>query len=891
MITLATNQYWTKSSDSPKIQMSFYYDKRRNGANMEYQIKTSIRPLTETSSGSFGYAIFQDIKLDNVDYETGHTLKSEGSNNRWSTAIEYTTGWFTVSNKTSGNTNLKIRIWCDKGAKRDKTYEYSLEVDPAYPVITSFNVSQRDETSVQYNYSVDSGIDYAWYSINGGSWQGLPSNNVISGLSAGTGYNFKLKVRRQDSQLTAETGNVYQETYPYPSIIDPIPNFKIGDAFALWLNNPLSRQCEARILDANNNQMSSATSSDYIFGPAFNDTTSINNYYQSIPNSPSGNYKIRLIVSSLNRDTTINGGTYSVNEETNRPTFSDFSYQDVNATTLALTGDNQSIIPKYSNVRATISTSNKAVAKNYATMSSYKFTCGSQSASEDYSASSAVNITLNNVENGNFTIQAIDSRQLSTPITKSATTIVNYSELVKDVTSTLQRTGGVSEETKLTLKGTIWHQNFGQVTNSIKSVTYKYRVLNSGSEYTTGTTTITPTIDANDKFSFVGTILGDTSEGFDIANSYEVVVTVSDELSTVNYTFVISSGKPHIAYHKNGISIMGAYIPENGGKLQIDGVNIENLLGGGGGLNIGSIIEFAGSNIPTGFLKCEGQSLSKNQYPDLFDVIGYTYGGSGNNFNIPNLKGRTPVGVDSTDTNFDALGKTYGDKTHTHSINGHTHHYGLRYIGYYGDTQLEGSNGVGIMNYSSDNNYTLSGYGANTGSITTNNMNGGTTQSVQTVAPNSYQMEGNTSYTGMNTNNGSSYQPSFATYFIIKVENTVLVPQTSQVTSTYEESANDVYSCNYVNNLLTFSETTISIGSLGAKGEKYDQQANINMPAGYKPIAIASFGLTGSGYTMVAINKLQLLNTNKVMYSVRNTESASTGDLTLYVGVLYVKNG
>lgn len=86
---------------------------------------------------------------------------------------------------------------------------------PRYANITSFSVNKRDTSSVTFNWSTDAACDWAWYSIdNGGSWNNLPPNNIITGLSAGTGYNFKLKVRRTDSQLITESSTVYQTTYP-----------------------------------------------------------------------------------------------------------------------------------------------------------------------------------------------------------------------------------------------------------------------------------------------------------------------------------------------------------------------------------------------------------------------------------------------------------------------------------------------------------------------------------------------------------------------------------------------------------------------------------------------------------------------------------------------------
>ena len=51
---------------------------------------------------------------------------------------------------------------------------------------------------------------------------------------------------------------------------------------------------------------------------------------------------------------------------------------------------------------------------------------------------------------------------------------------------------------------------------------------------------------------------------------------------------------------------------------------------------VGSYISYSTLNtVPDGFMVCDGRSLTKTDYPELFAVIGYTYGGSGENFNIP----------------------------------------------------------------------------------------------------------------------------------------------------------------------------------------------------------------------------------------------------------------
>ena len=50
------------------------------------------------------------------------------------------------------------------------------------------------------------------------------------------------------------------------------------------------------------------------------------------------------------------------------------------------------------------------------------------------------------------------------------------------------------------------------------------------------------------------------------------------------------------------------------------------------------------SATPLGWLLCDGSQYGTTQYASLFAAIGYTYGGSGSNFNVPDFRGRSPLG-------------------------------------------------------------------------------------------------------------------------------------------------------------------------------------------------------------------------------------------------------
>jgi microcystin-dependent protein len=67
-----------------------------------------------------------------------------------------------------------------------------------------------------------------------------------------------------------------------------------------------------------------------------------------------------------------------------------------------------------------------------------------------------------------------------------------------------------------------------------------------------------------------------------------------------------------------------------------------------GTIPIGTIFIYGGDLVPSGWLLCNGQELSRLTYPSLFYTIGTLYG-SGDHvrtFNVPDFRGRFPLGAD-----------------------------------------------------------------------------------------------------------------------------------------------------------------------------------------------------------------------------------------------------
>lgn len=324
------------------------------------------------------------------------------------------------------------------------------------------------------------------------------------------------------------------------------------------------------------------------------------------------------------------------------PTFSNFEFEDVNPITLSLTGNNQNIIQGYSNVKVTIPTNYIATANKQATMSKYSFTCSDVQRDIAYSDSESTNNTIEGVKSGVFNVYAIDSRNNSTLVTKNANQTIAYNQLVKGNIS-IARQNGVAEETTLTISGTVDLVDFGQVINSIQESKYRYKTTDSStwSNYKN----ITVSVDNEGNISFSNLIQGDTSDGFDIGNSYNIEFLISDELSTIVFTANLGSGIPNIALHKDGVGIMGKYDTNEGGLLQIAGKKIyteeviyENYSGNTGNITLTQNInrykkiKIYGKNSDVGTDKTQyypAQEFFTNNDNDIQIQLSWTSNGNG----------------------------------------------------------------------------------------------------------------------------------------------------------------------------------------------------------------------------------------------------------------------
>lgn len=92
-------------------------------------------------------------------------------------------------------------------------------------------------------------------------------------------------------------------------------------------------------------------------------------------------------------------------------------------------------------------------------------------------------------------------------------------------------------------------------------------------------------------------------------------------------------------------------------RYNFDGANLTDIVS----IEVGTIMPWSDTSVPTGYLECNGAEVSRSTYSGLFAVIGTTYGaGNGSTtFTLPDLQDNVPVGKSGTK----ALASTGGANT------------------------------------------------------------------------------------------------------------------------------------------------------------------------------------------------------------------------------------
>lgn len=237
MISLGSVRW---GNENPNIQLSFAYEKQRSGADMKYRAQITVG--TVSGSSYFGYPIYLKLSINGVE-RVSTTLK-DASPNRWTSAITYTSPWYTISNKVMGTTPVSFKVYSGLGSSRTGTYSYDMEVDPATSTISASNGTLGTALTLsltRYNSNFTDTITYKCGTASGTvvsgskatsvSWTTSNGNTVAlsSQNTSGTSVEvtFTVETWNGSSLLGRKTAKV---TMAIPSSVKPSVSLSISDA-------------------------------------------------------------------------------------------------------------------------------------------------------------------------------------------------------------------------------------------------------------------------------------------------------------------------------------------------------------------------------------------------------------------------------------------------------------------------------------------------------------------------------------------------------------------------------------------------------------------------------------------------------------------------------------
>ena len=290
---------------------------------------------------------------------------------------------------------------------------------------------------------------------------------------------------------------------------------------------------------------------------------------------------------------------------------------------------------------------------------------------------------------------------------------------------------GTYSGTTLTLSTSVTGILYGNGTSIAAAIAGDFPTLNQNTTGTAANITATSnsTLTTLSALSLPGSqVTGDIS-----GNAANITATSNSTLTTLSSLSLPTSqlsGNISLTTQVSGVLPIANGGTDNGslgvtagGVIYTDGTKLQNTGAGTSGQFLqsngssapswsspapsGAVVMYAGSSAPTGWLLCDGSSYSTTTYAALFAAIGYTFGGSGGSFNVPDTRGIfvRGAGTNGTLTNangvaFSGTNGTYqNDKFqgHWHTVSDPAHTHTIQINGgpvYSGATSGSGANNV-----------------------------------------------------------------------------------------------------------------------------------------------------------------------------------------------------
>jgi hypothetical protein len=557
------------------------------------------------------------------------TVKGSASKscNRWDYSLDGGSSWmnFSTSNGTSASktltgltsknySSIKVRarrtdneVWGTSG---------SASADITAPNI-SFSPSNITANSVYINAKSSVTADIWQYSINNGSsWTrfstmaGTSAVRTITGLTPNTTYKIKVKARKQSNGLYGESavssvktlGGTVLNSVSTLTVDASSPSFNINwTVYDKNYTHSLAIENGSNTILTITGLTGSAGTNNKTISLTSSQRTTILNAMSAIQS-----FSATYVLTTYNGSTQIGStsfttGTIQTTTSISKPTFTDFTYEDINTTTKTVTGNALLFVQSKSQLQVNCTA---ATAKNDADIVKYRATIGDKTV---YSTTTIISFgVISDSGSLSLTVAAIDSRGYETSVAKTIT-VIPYENITIN-SYQIRRENNVEDTIQLKFSGSLSSVTVsGTAKNSFVSA--QYRTKNVSSTSWSSYAAISGVESSASEFSFDN----DAWITLPKSNAYNVQIEVSDKLSSSTVTLYINKGQPLVAFREKKVGIntnnpMSAL--DVNGNIMMNNFNVQGFV---------TILSDTSLNYitPPGIYYAEwtGNETSANDYP------------------------------------------------------------------------------------------------------------------------------------------------------------------------------------------------------------------------------------------------------------------------------------
>lgn len=441
------------------------------------------------------------------------------------------------------------------------------------------------------------------------------------------GTGFKDSSNKTMSSGTSTYGTSTNPSFPSiasPTIIGTTDSFNIDDGVSIPITKYVSSYYDVLQISCGdfnktieNFSDGIATKTSVSIAVTFTEAE-LDDIYTKIPTGENANFTFKLTTYKTSDKSTIIGTSQKTvvgNFTILLPTVNGAICTDRITNMPDYTGDetNQTIIQTVSRVTVTIPAELKAVANTRKSSIAEYVVDGVHVAYN----TNGTSVDLGTMNKGYVTIYAVDSRGTSSlPYTQNFTKYIEYGVItINEKNWSLTRDdNGVSRFVNVSFEGNWWQGNFGARENTLTPIVY-YRV-NEGQIWTDLDAFVDGAsigyldetqidISTNGVFKYSGPVMSsDSDKGFDIKNSYDMLIGFRDTFSNRVLTITVNYGEPAGAIYKNKMALGGPYDEQLGGTqmwgdVYLNSEPLESAITESGSNNLGSWIKYSDGTMIT----------------------------------------------------------------------------------------------------------------------------------------------------------------------------------------------------------------------------------------------------------------------------------------------------